>query len=355
MAFAGAQAYADDVEVIRIGRQVFITGGDGPESLVVSLGAPAELVVATGDGATTVQGGTEFRLFVGERDTVYFMLAGGLNTVDVNSLPELRRVMVLTGGSAANSFDFSGATIPGDLIFSGGPGADALTAAGATVLGNLFAFMGAGPDTVTLDGLEVEDEAVVDLGDGLPNVATLNAVLAHGPFVVLGGSDDDVVTITAGIYERPVRVELGDGADALTIGGAAEFLSRVTLLTGRDDDSVVIDQDPRFRLRASLDTGDGDDVVSVGASRFGETFRVRLGDDDDDITIGGVDVTTRFAVLAGTGDDVVRVVPGSQAGIRPAGALLRGGDGTDVLEGQNGLRNVSVVEFERFRNAELPQ
>ncbi|GAA5140914.1 hypothetical protein GCM10023340_01800 [Nocardioides marinquilinus] len=137
-----------------------------------------------------------------------------------------------------------------------------------------------GPDVIVSNGSKV-----VDARGGADRVC-----LTTGTYYRLSaGAGDDTVTMDAAGYSD-AEIDLGTGDDTLTSGAGADVVDG-----GGGDDTVV--------------TGGGPDEVTVGA-RTGppDTAVVDTGDGDDRVTLqpGGLDAAG--SMVAGPGDDELRLM-----------------------------------------------
>jgi hypothetical protein len=334
--FASARgAFAGDVTVERDGAQVFVTGSAGSDRILVTSTAPGELRVASADVATTVGGASETVVQVGSRTSLYFRLGGGLNAARIESLPRVRRAVVLVAARGADDFTLSGAVVEGDLTFVGNAGSDRLALeAGARVTGNLLAAMGDGSDTVSITDSEIVRDAIVDLGDGIGNSFAGTRFLVGAECVVTGGDGVDDVRFANAQIERSLRVDLGAGDDVAAVGSLCRVGRQTTILTGDDDDSVTLDGDSLFANRVLVDAGSGDDGVTVGLAQFERGLRIVGGDGADDIELSEFEVVYgALVVLAGAGDDTVVADDAASFHVGESASGLDGGTGRDQLVG----------------------
>ena len=325
------EASAGDVVVQRVDRQIFVLGEDASDAVLLTNPSLGVLRIETQDATTTTVDGTDFvELQVSRRDSVFFLLGEGLNSVRVESLPPLRRITAIVSGAAADDYTFDGASLTGDLVFNGGTGADRLTFSnGASVGGSLFAFTGGGGDQVSVTDARVGGEVVVALGDGFPNSISLDAFSVNGPAVLVGGAGIDLVTVTNCTFAHAVRMDLGGGADEVGIGAGNDFQGKLTVRGGSGPDTILVSGDPRFALRVLVDGGEGDDIVDVGLAHFEAPLRLYGGDDDDTFRLHEFTSTSRVLLFAGDGNDVVDV--DETALVILSGGELHGELGDDVL------------------------
>lgn len=178
---------------------------------------------------------------------------------------------------------------------------------------------GSGNDTIVSDGL------AADLTTGLGN---------------------DTVTV-AGSITADSLVDLGDGADKLTVGtagtqnGVAIFTGALegtiaggtTVNTGAGDDIIVIGDVSNVSLgeEAVLNTGDGNDSVTLSGSITGDTIGAADGDNlTAEVNLGAGDDTLTFNLL-GQGDQGVLIA-----------GLVTGGAGANVIN-VTGNANATVT------------
>ena len=104
-------AFADDVTVSRVGRNVIVSGGSGSDSVTIQPGPEAGQIRVVGFDGSTVNGGSDSVIAIGKQDTLVVDLGDGLNLTEVTgALPTFRTFRGISGGTSADSsgrFSFS--------------------------------------------------------------------------------------------------------------------------------------------------------------------------------------------------------------------------------------------------------
>lgn len=340
LAAAGSgTAQAGDVRVVRVGSDVFIRGGTDADGVTLS--------VVTQSGDLLVQSdGPESEIDVRPRDTIYVLLDGGGNSVDIQSLPRVRRVVVI-GGSGDDSLTLSGANMPTDVHFDGQGGDDTLTFEDTNtednlrpgLTGDLVAILGEGWDNVFISGGVVGGSCILELGSGeLTGSGASNSVMATGAefaasLTVVGGADADRVELSAVSVRHSTRIDLGKGMDTLRVTDGSRL--RGGLVCDMGDEG---------------DTGDGDDTrrgadsVNLGPATVGGRLKLGTGDGPDTVVFSGLTALRRVTVDLGVGADSLTFGATFPSRV-PFASRFDGGLGPDELSGEAPL-SAEVLSFE---------
>lgn len=254
-------------------------------------------------------------------DDVMFGFAGNdtLNGADGNDIQ--------LGGAGDDSLD-GGAGI--DTSF-GGSGNDTLTGTNGDRLygdsGNDTLVVGGddGQPVLTANGDDGNDTFISAKADNLPGELDLNFGLN-----LTGGDGDDAFAFAFGVLQSS-SIDGGSGNDHFTI----RYMLDGVLAGGDGQDRFEI-----RNLAGMISAGDGNDVISVGASQAGHT--ILAGDDGDDLISA---VAGSSIIDGGTGNDHLSdgLDPfdlasqldggtGNDELSSPGRDLLLGGDGGDTLE-----------------------
>jgi hypothetical protein len=344
---AAETARAADVRVVRAGDQVFVSGGDEDDHLVLSSPEAGLLHVEGADDGTTVNGETGVDLDLGPRDAFYVLLGDGSNTVLVEGMTKVRKFVVI-GGSDDDVLTLRGAEVPNGILFLGQDGTDVISVeAGSHVAGDLVAVMGEGGDTFLATQATFSREIVVDLGGGAINLAHLDNSTASSTVTVLGGTGRDTVTISGGSVRRLTQIDLGDGDDALNIGAGARFDGAFSFRGGDDRDTVTVFGAATFARKAVFDMGRDDDTGNFGLALYSRDLRIVGGDGDDKMSLAEFTVDGRLLLLCGSGTDSVTsddTLPFTLGN----GGRIDGGIGQDTSAGGAG----SGARFLRFETVD---
>lgn len=311
------------VRVVRSGRDVFIRGGQLPDDVTLGVGPRGQLRVSSADPDTTIGEGTLTDIDVLRSDTIYLLLDGGGNSVDVTALPQVRRLVVI-GGSGDDTLRLSGSSLQTDVHFDGQGGGDRLDLTG-TVEGDLVAIMGEGGDSVTVTGGRVDGSCVMELGSG----ASGNSFVADGAtfgqtLTVTGGEQSDAVALRNCSVFRMMRSTLDFGSDSVEFSGG-------TILRG----GFVVD------------TGDGADALTLGSASARGRAKVLTGDGADSVFASGFLAARRIEIELGAGNDSIEFDTGAPTQT-PSGARISGGADGDALIGV-APRLAVIVSFEELR------
>jgi Ca2+-binding RTX toxin-like protein len=157
---------------------------------------------------------------------------------------------------------------------------------------------------------------------------------SDGALAVMGGNRDDRLALGLQAGNPAVlQVDVGDD-------GSAEFdipraeITRLLVDGGNGDDSLRIDESNGVftdAIPTTIDGGNGNDRLVGGSGAV--TLR---GGNGDDVLAGGAGAET---LLGGNGDDSIDGNKGNDVGVMGNGDdtfVWDPGDGSDVVEGQNG-------------------
>jgi hypothetical protein len=189
-------------------------------------------------------------------------------------------------------------------------------------------------------------------GDDLANQLVITSGETAGSYIIRGLEGTNVMlqgsstpAPETGLVVTGVRgfvnMNTGDGDDEVTVEDA-KFRLGLTIATGAGNDEVVV-QSARVGGVLSILTGDGDDSVQVGAAatpegalaatasaagvQGGFAIDIVLGDGADSAEIHDASAIGTIAVGGGLGADSIDV-----SDVRTASLVLRGGDGDSADE-----------------------
>jgi hypothetical protein len=248
-----------------------------------------------------------------------------------------------------------GTEITGNLQVKAGAGNDtailtgvAIGGGGVDVAGNAVIETGAGNDTVRLigaflgGGVNVGGDAVIQTGAGNDTVDLASGFLSGsvdvgGNLDVHAGQGDDAVTVAETSVVGNTTIDTSDGLDDVNI----DFVTaggNLTVRLGHQDDNLRFHSSnvtAAVALNASLghdtldvravqadsgtiDTSDGNDIVSLDSITTSGDLTIRLGLGDDTLgtgaTAGFFVVGGRLSVNASRGNDTVSLVDFAVAG-----------------------------------------
>jgi len=208
---------------------------------------------------------------------------------------------IALGGGASNSALVQSAQIGRNLVFTSKEGEDTiqvtehhLTGTIPTIGGSATVRLGDGKGTATFLSAQVEKQLRIVTGDGFDQVNVLPSPFS-GASPTIGGV---------------LSIELGHGTNFLHLENAA-VTKKLKIRGGDDEDSIDINDAtsiPNGRGiggKTSVETGAGEDLVTVDQVEFAGRVAMLLGDADD--TLGITDSTFDDDVLldGGAGGNVL--------------------------------------------------
>jgi hypothetical protein len=197
------------------------------------------------------------------------------------------------------------------LAYTGGVDEDAVGLAGAvTVRNNVSIFTGArGEDGVDIGSVFDEDSGTVTVrGNVVVNTGT--------------GSDDDTIGVV-GNFRGNVSVTTGGGRDIVSVS------SRIGWITTDGSDPVPLVEwagSSAIGLDLNINTGAGNDLISIGTSTVGRHATIHAESGEDDVRINSMQVKRNLFIRLGTGNDSLGIVK-----MKAFAAFLQGGTGTNSL------------------------
>ncbi len=284
----------------------------------------------------------------------------------------------INGGAGDDRFNLSG-LITGNL--TGGPGDDVLTLTlntGGFLNGN--ANLGAGDDTLTLNtggsitgnvSLGADSDTLSYANRSTAVSVTLASSAANGFTTTMGGATgitgtvSDINTLTGGTgmdtltgYDADATWTLGrtgnSGSNtyAVTVGTGNSASTRRLTFAGFENltGSAMVDN---FTITGShtgnLSSGAEDDVFTLSDNAM-LTGNIDTGDGDDTVTVGNMASGASIVgnITLGDGDDTLTI---ANAAVRISG-LADGGPGMDTLNGLELFREASASTIFSFVNFE---
>jgi Ca2+-binding RTX toxin-like protein len=290
---------------------VNITTGGGDDAVTIGDLTPTELVqlnVALGADADTVEiegRDADDNLTISSFDST-------VNVIGFSYDIELRNTstdstLTVNGNDGDDVIKAVGGVENDIQIVLNGDAGDDVLSADATLNG------GIGNDTLT--GGAGNDSLDGGAGDDLIN-------LSDGDDTIVGGDGFDIVAYTG--TEADDTLSLVEAANVLTVTGlltgtadvTAADIERIDVTGGSGDDTVALGG---LSTTASVDTGDGDDIVGAAAVTA-VSVSISGGSGADILTGGGA----ADLIDGGDGDD-----------------QIAGGDGDDVINGGSGIDQIA--------------
>jgi len=307
-----------------------ITGGAGADSIGLTRSVIGNATINTSSGD--------------DRVTLAAVSANGIITVNTGNGADLVETIMATPGNGGGPGD-GGGGIPG----VGGLG-------GLTVLSDLVQFVQTTTDLnlgEVVNSLQLEQlnnlidlEGVLDLTairDLAEQIDIDQILFPDGSLNLLGllnlGNLVDLSSLDTGLLgDLTSIIDIGDLTDAEfeLLQNLITFLAEFDLddLIGGDDlDDPTQPGGLGSSLTASLNinTGSGDDVVSLGNARFG-TVSILTGNDRDRVTLSTVAIDRTLRINTGSADDIITI-----------NGLQQNGSGSSLIDGSSGIDRVSVT------------
>ena len=284
-----------------VGRNATVNLGRGDDSLVLSDG------VVDGNAAFNLGAGNDIVVFAGSGT---FLFLGGFTVLgaagfDIVQSEDVHLVVnrdaTLDLGAGAGVLDLNGEVdVAGGLTYTGGSGNDALTLAGGSWVGGNAQFqVGGGDNLFNVPGdLGVVGGFAYTGGSGIDTLVFDGDGWVGGDVRINAGSGDNELDITAGlIVDGGFAYFGGRGTDTLALTGLG-IIGQTRINTGGGDDVVSIYDDSLLN-GLTVNTGRGDDLMYLGDnpdreggwdySAVGGTLRVSMDGGDDLLFLGWMD------------------------------------------------------------------
>ena len=308
-----------------ISGKLTVTGGAGIDNIRLMQSVIGNATLTTGSGD--------------DRVTFGAVSANGIVTVNTGNGADLVETILVTPSGGG------GGIVGGGISGVGGLG-------GVTLLNDLSQFLTTETernlgDFVDLEELQdfVDENAgfnfgliqeiaeTVGLDSILNNNGTLNLLnlVGLGNIFDLGGLDTGALQELTGIVN--LRELTSDQLELLD--RLMSFASEFGLDNLLDVDDLVVPSQPqglgsRFTATLNVNTGSGDDVVSLGNARFG-VISVLTGNDRDQVLLNTIAVDNIIKINAGSGDDQIKL-----------NGVQQNGSGSNLIDGSTGIDTVSV-------------
>jgi hypothetical protein len=260
-------------------------------------------------------------------------------------------------GGRSNDFVALGGTVAGRVSADLGEGLNWMIVGGdatdPTIIGSLAYTGGANDDTFSIAGkVTVRNDVRINTGlQGEDSVGFFtsedgSAVNVLGNVVVNTGtgSDGDTVTLV-GEIRGAVSVTTGSGQDTVSVSSSVGWITS-------DGSTPVPVVEFAGRLAVGLDltinTGAGNDLITIGGSTVGRNATIDAGSGNDDVRIDTMQVRRGLFVRLGAGDDALKIT-----NLTASAANFDGGSGTNVLSINNSPalnRRLRKYRFQPVRN-----
>ena len=322
---------------------------------VTTFSIPGRLTVTTGDGNDSVgiAGDISGRVLVrlGSADVGNGLVIGSEFTAS-----HLGGGVIVKGGDRNDFVAIGNVSVSGTVSAALGDGTNWMIVAGdadrpATI--GAFAYTGgANIDAVMLAGdVTVQKDVRIFTGSqGEDSVSFYTVddggtVTVRGNAIVNTGNGGDTVDLV-GKIQGTVSVTTGGGQDTVSVS------SSVGWITSDGSDPVPVLEafgSSAIGLDLIINTGAGNDLISIGTSTVGRNVTINAGSGDDDVWIDTIQVQRNLFVRLGAGDDSLKITNG-----KAFAAFLYGGDGTNSLSTdaatQAGSRTLKYFRFQAVAN-----
>lgn len=305
---------------------------DGVSGGVTSFTIPGDVTVFArgGNDGVGINGtvGGSVVVNLGEADAGNVVAIGG-----ESSASRVRGSVTVTGGSRADIVGIGNAIVDGRVSVALGDGDNWFFGGGetATAFGALAYTGGANADVVALLGdVTVGSDVRISTGlrgadfVGFSNSEAGGTVKVRGNVVVNTGTGNDGDTVDlVGDIRGTVTVTTGGGRDTVSVSSLVVWNS----FEGSDPVPTFVTAGPSAIGRdLTINTGAGDDLISIGTSTIGRHVRIDTGLGNDRLAIDNLRVGRNLFVGLGAGNDALEV-----KNLRAAAAVLAGGVGSNSL------------------------
>ena len=309
---------ATTVDDFSLSGSLTVVGGAGDDvvavigniggSVVVSLGTASEM------GANAF--GMDGQSLTGGRGTV----GGSLSVVGDGQADgvfiantQVRGSVSASLGSGRNDFGLTSSSVAGGLSVVGGANNDFVSLDFSTISGHVGVVLGNGEvNSLTLGSGVTEDERLrvgsLSMTGGLGNEQFLGAFTAQRSVSIWTGAGRDLVTL-AGQVTGPtmirgsLSVDTGTGDDVVSMQATIGQSMVLTLGQGNDQfEGLML----VVGFNATIDAGEGNDELLIAQSDFGQFLYVFLGAGDDALQLMESDARAVY-LFGGVGNDELDV------------------------------------------------
>lgn len=312
---------------------------------------PGSLIVTTGDGNDSVG------------------VAG-----DISGRVVVRLGSADLGNGLVIGSEFTAGRLGGGVTVRGGDQNDLVAVGNVSISGRVSAALGDGLNWMVVGG-EADTPTIIDAlsytgGENMDVIGLAGDVTVRNDVRILTGSQgEDSVGFYSSDAGGTVKVRgnavvhTGNGGDTVDLVG--DVRGTVSVTTGGGGDTVSVSShvgwissdgsDPvptpevagrsAIGLDLTINTGAGNDVVSIGTSTVGRNVTIGTGSGDDDVRIDTTEVRRNLFIRLGAGDDSLEMT-----NVKALGAFLYGGSGTNSLSTDAATRAGSrTLKYYRFQ------
>jgi len=328
------------------------TAIDNVAAGVTTFSIPGSLTVTTADGDDAVGIGGN----VGGSVNVNLGSADNSNGLFIGA-NRIGGAVTVVGGRSNDFVALGNVTVAGRVSADLGDGSNCMFVAGEatapTIIGSLAYTGGANTDSFWILGkVTVRNDVRINTGlrgedsVGFSTSEDGSAVNVLGNVVVNTGtgSDGDTVTLV-GAIRGAVSVTTGGGRDTVCVSSSVGWITSdgsnpvpVVEFAGRS--AVGLD--------LTINTGAGNDLITIGGSTVGRNATIDAGSGNDDVRIDTMQVRRSLFIRLGAGDDTLKIT-----NLTASAANFDGGIGTNELSINNSPafnRRLRTYRFQSGRN-----
>src|SRR5262245_39221837 len=226
------------------------------------------------------------------------LVGGQLTVVGDDAANDIR---VIQSGSTLTITGQVGTTVNGSAsaTFS----ADSLSKAEFTMRG--------GDDHVFLIALRASNDVVIEMADG-DDIVEVSNVRTGNNLTVKGGQGDDLFGVANTTVGGDLNAELDEGEATLFLT-RMNIAKNLSVITKDQDDLISIDGAITVGEDLTIETGKGDDIVTVAdlvtaaPVSVGKSLSIDTDEGNDRVTLVDVVAGEDVNVSTGKGDDTVRL------------------------------------------------
>lgn len=191
-----------------------------------------------------------------------------------------------------------GNTLDGTVTVNTANGADRVIADRTEAFDDMLFDTGSGNDSVSANVARVGDFLFADLGAGRDVFRSTNARGFHSQ--ILGGADNDGIRVANYRFTEEIFLFAGGGNNLITANRMSA--NAISITAGAGADTINVQGSSGLFTTYLVDSGAGNDSVTIHDTWVNNMLKVTLGDGNDDLHVG--DTTTGDTYFdGGAGDD----------------------------------------------------
>jgi hypothetical protein len=278
------QLLAGDVSVTLKNADLTIAGDIQGNSLTLRLGE-ADQVILQGN-QTTLNGGSDPIILPRRLRNVSIDFGTGNNSLQVFGL-SLRGDLQVRAEGGNQLIDFQGLTAR-QISVRTSSGDDTFSLKDVTARRELTLIASGGDNVVALQGIQSQRQLSVQLGQGNDMVATEQLRINRDAIFQSSGGDNQILMLGPTRISRLLEIQTGAGDDSISLVpqrvGQSLTVRRLMIETGEGDDQVFLDENCRFQQRVLLDGKEGENLLNNSA-RFPKRQVIEAFSTDGEIPI----------------------------------------------------------------------